>query len=40
VANEARQVLQQHDPQLVIGFGGGSVIDTAKAAGFSGKTRP
>ncbi len=32
VANEARKVLQEYDPQLIIGFGGGSVIDTAKAA--------
>jgi alcohol dehydrogenase class IV len=32
VANEARKVLQEYEPQLIIGFGGGSVIDTAKAA--------
>lgn len=32
VAGEASKVLQDFKPQLVIGFGGGSVIDTAKAA--------
>lgn len=28
----ASKILVEHEPQLVIGFGGGSVIDTAKAA--------
>ncbi len=32
VTGEACQVLQEFEPQLVIGFGGGSVLDTAKAA--------
>jgi alcohol dehydrogenase class IV len=32
LAVQARQVLQEFEPQLVIGYGGGSVIDTAKAA--------
>jgi alcohol dehydrogenase class IV len=31
-AGEAFKVLQEFDPQLVIAFGGGSVLDTAKAA--------
>jgi alcohol dehydrogenase class IV len=31
-AGEALKVLQEFAPQLVIGFGGGSVLDTAKAA--------
>ncbi len=31
-AIEASKVLQEFEPQLVIGFGGGSVLDTAKAA--------
>jgi alcohol dehydrogenase class IV len=31
-AIEASQVLKDFQPQLVIGFGGGSVLDTAKAA--------
>ena len=32
VTGEARKALQEFEPQLVIGFGGGSVLDTAKAA--------
>ena len=32
VTGKARQALQEFEPQLVIGFGGGSVLDTAKAA--------
>jgi alcohol dehydrogenase class IV len=32
VTGKACQVIQDFQPQLVIGFGGGSVIDTAKAA--------
>ncbi len=31
-AIEASKVIQEFSPQLVIGFGGGSVLDTAKAA--------
>jgi alcohol dehydrogenase class IV len=31
-AIEASRVIQEFSPQLVIGFGGGSVLDTAKAA--------
>ena len=32
VAGEACKLLREFEPQLVIGFGGGSVLDTAKAA--------
>ncbi|MBN1366510.1 MAG: iron-containing alcohol dehydrogenase [Dehalococcoidales bacterium] len=32
LAVEASQVLKEHNPQLILAFGGGSVIDAAKAA--------